>query len=136
MSTGLAPNAFSSARKAACAGALVGALWAAGLDASVLEDELRRLRRADFWDPFPGVGLLRGRLFRKKIESLLPRPAFAGCRATLAVSVFALPESEPEIYNFLSAQGVAAYPDPKRAVRALARMTEYATFLNEREACD
>ena len=34
------------------AGALVGALWAAGLDASVLEDELRRLRRADFWDPF------------------------------------------------------------------------------------
>ena len=53
----------------------------------------------------------------------------------LAVSVFALPESEPEIYKFLSAQGVAAYPDPKRAVRALARMAEYAAFREEREAC-
>ncbi len=48
----------------------------------------------------------------------------------VAVSVFALPESEPEIYAFLSDRGVAAYPDPKRAVYALARMAEYARFLN------
>ena len=34
---------------------------------------------------------------------------------------------EPEIYTFLSEQGVAAYPDPKRAVYALARMAEYAS---------
>jgi NTE family protein len=72
------------------AGALVGALWSAGVDTSALEDVLRRLRRADFWDPFPGPGLLRGRLFRRKIESLLPRPTFDGCRAELAVSVFDL----------------------------------------------
>lgn len=52
----------------------------------------------------------------------------------LAVSVFALPESEPGIYNFLSGQGVAAYPDPKRAVRALARMAEYARFVDDRQA--
>jgi acyl-CoA synthetase (NDP forming) len=51
----------------------------------------------------------------------------------LAVSVFALPESEPGIYNFLSEQGVAAYPDPKRAARALSRLAEYAGFLAERE---
>ena len=44
----------------------------------------------------------------------------------LAVSVYALPESEPEIYRSLSAQGVAAYPDPKRAAYVLARMAEYA----------
>ena len=49
----------------------------------------------------------------------------------LAVSVFALPESEPEIYTRLSEQGVAAYPDPKRAVRALARLAEYARFRAE-----
>ncbi|HLA81575.1 MAG TPA: CoA-binding protein [Thermoleophilia bacterium] len=49
----------------------------------------------------------------------------------LAVSVFALPESEPEIYTFLSDKGVAAYPDPKRAVYALSRMAEYATFLKD-----
>ncbi|HLA82196.1 MAG TPA: hypothetical protein VJP78_11370, partial [Thermoleophilia bacterium] len=52
----------------------------------------------------------------------------------LAVSVFALPESEPEIYAFLSEKGIAAYPDPKRAVYALARMAEYARFLNDGQA--
>ncbi|MFH0915521.1 MAG: CoA-binding protein [bacterium] len=54
----------------------------------------------------------------------------------LAVSVFALPESEPEIYAFLAEQGVAAYPDPKRAVDALARMAEYAETRGERQARD
>jgi acyl-CoA synthetase (NDP forming) len=49
----------------------------------------------------------------------------------LAVSVFALPESEPGIYKSLSEQGVAAYPDPKRAAAALARMAEYAAFVRE-----
>ena len=51
----------------------------------------------------------------------------------LAVSVFALPESEPEVYKFLSEQGVAAYPDPKRAAYALARMAEYSRFLGARQ---
>ena len=37
-------------------------------------------------------------------------------------------ESEPEIYRSLSEQGVAAYPDPKRAAYVLARMAEYASF--------
>jgi acyl-CoA synthetase (NDP forming) len=46
----------------------------------------------------------------------------------LAVSVYALPESEPEIYGFLAGQGVAAYPDPKRAAYVLARMAEYSRF--------
>jgi acetyltransferase len=50
----------------------------------------------------------------------------------LAVSVFALPESEPGMYAFLAGRGVAAYPDPKRAVYALSRMAEYATFRNDR----
>ena len=46
----------------------------------------------------------------------------------LAVSVYALPESEPAIYADLAAEGVAAYPDPKRAAYVLARMAEYARF--------
>ncbi len=49
----------------------------------------------------------------------------------LAVSVYALPETEPEIYRFLSAQGVAAYPDPKRAAWVLSRMAEYSAFVND-----
>ena len=47
----------------------------------------------------------------------------------LAVSVYALPESEPELYRSLSERGVAAYPDPKRAAYVLARMAEYSRFL-------
>jgi len=46
----------------------------------------------------------------------------------LAVSVYALPESEPEIYQSLSEQGVAAYPDPKRAAWVLSRMADYAEW--------
>jgi acyl-CoA synthetase (NDP forming) len=54
----------------------------------------------------------------------------------LAVSVYALPESEPEIYTSLAERGVAAYPDAKRAAYALARMAEYASFPTDQQACD
>ena len=37
------------------AGALVAGLWASGIDAPALEVELTRLRREDFWDPWPLV---------------------------------------------------------------------------------
>lgn len=70
------------------AGALVAGSWASGLDAPDLARELLRISRADFWDPMPGLGLLAGRRFRQKLESLLPHGEFDGCRAPLAVSVF------------------------------------------------
>ncbi|MCS6900081.1 MAG: patatin-like phospholipase family protein [Myxococcales bacterium] len=70
------------------AGALVGGLWASGLRASEMSDELRRLKRDTFWDPSPGVGLLRGQKFREHLERLLPSPTFEGCRFSLRVSVF------------------------------------------------
>lgn len=44
----------------------------------------------------------------------------------LAVSIYALPETEPQIYRSLSEKGVAAYPDPRRAATVLARMADYA----------
>jgi NTE family protein len=70
------------------AGALVGGLWASGLGASEMTDELRRLERSTFWDPSPGAGLLRGRKFREHLERLLPSRTFEGCRFPLRVSVF------------------------------------------------
>src|SRR5262249_10850919 len=70
------------------AGALVGGLWASGLSAQQICDQLRLLRREHFWDVRPGLGLLRGALFRERLESLLGAPTFAACRAPLAVSVF------------------------------------------------
>ncbi len=72
----------------ASAGALVTGAWAAGLDAVRLADELHGLRRHDFWDPRPGLGFLAGRLFRQRLEQLLPVASFAECRAPVAVSVY------------------------------------------------
>ncbi|MEY2667858.1 MAG: hypothetical protein RJA59_496 [Pseudomonadota bacterium] len=70
------------------AGALVGGLWAAGLPARRIRDELVRLRREDFWDVGPGAGLLRGALFRERLATLAPVDTIERCRVPLAVSVF------------------------------------------------
>jgi NTE family protein len=81
---GLTPSRVSGSS----AGALVGAAWASGLDAPLLAAELERLERQDFWDPGFGPGLLRGRLFRERLERLLPKRTFDACRAPAAVSAF------------------------------------------------
>lgn len=70
------------------AGALVTGLWSAGVPAATLRDELLSLERSEFWDPRPGLGLLRGRRFLKKLESLLPVGTFEACPVPVAVSVF------------------------------------------------
>lgn len=72
----------------ASAGALVGGLWAAGLDARALRDELAILKREHFWDPAFGWGLLRGDLFRKRVESLLSARTFDRLRMRAALSVW------------------------------------------------
>ena len=72
------------------AGALVGALWGAGLDSARIAEELRRVRREDFWDPGPGLGLLRGRRFRAQVERLLPVSSFAAAPLPIAVSTYDL----------------------------------------------
>ena len=81
---GLAPQAACGSS----AGALVGAAWASGLALPDLTKELRSLRREDFWDPGPGLGLLRGELFRKRLETMLPVRRFEQCVAPLAISTF------------------------------------------------
>jgi NTE family protein len=72
------------------AGALVGGFWAAGLNTTPMRDILFQLRKQDFWDPAPGLGLLRGRRFRELLERWLPVREFADCRVPLAVSVYDL----------------------------------------------
>jgi NTE family protein len=68
------------------AGALVAGLWASGRSAGAIGDILRTLRRADFWDPAPGPGLLRGQRFRALLERHLGARTFAECRFALGVS--------------------------------------------------
>jgi len=85
----LEENALLPARiSGSSAGALVGGAWAAGLPAADLAAELEALERKDFWDPGVGPGLLRGRLFRERLDRLLPVARFDQTRVPLAVSVF------------------------------------------------
>jgi NTE family protein len=70
------------------AGALVGGLWGAGVAAPRIRDELVALRREHFWDPAPGAGLLRGALFRARLEAVLPAQTFEQCPVPVAVSAF------------------------------------------------
>lgn len=70
------------------AGALVAGLWAAGVSARTIRQELLALRRDHFWDPRPGLGLLRGALFRARLDTLLAGKTFDQCRVPLAISVF------------------------------------------------
>jgi NTE family protein len=70
------------------AGALVGGLWGAGLPARRIREELLSLRREHFWDPGPGLGLLRGELFRARLEALLPVRTFEECPRPVALSAF------------------------------------------------
>lgn len=81
------------------AGALVTGAWAAGVSAPSLADELLRLERRDFWDPGPGAGLLRGRLFRRRLEALLPVTDLAHCRVPAAVSVYDLLRREVRVLD-------------------------------------
>jgi NTE family protein len=82
-SQGLVPAAVAGSS----AGGLVAGAWAAGLDAETINEALLGLRRTDFWDPGPGLGLLRGALFRRRLERLLPVSTFEACRVPLAARV-------------------------------------------------
>ena len=70
------------------AGALIAGLWAAGVSAQRITSELLALERSHFWDPAPGIGLLRGGRFRAILENLLPVKRFAECGIRVAVSTF------------------------------------------------
>lgn len=70
------------------AGALVGGLWAAGLDPAEARAALEGLTRGAFWDPAPGPGFLRGTKFRRLLESLLPASSFRQTRVPFAASVY------------------------------------------------
>jgi NTE family protein len=79
------------------AGALVTGAWAAGVEPDALAHSLLTLKRSDFWDPGLGLGLLRGRLFRQKLEAMLPVRTFDQARVPLAISVFDALTAETEV---------------------------------------
>ena len=83
---GLSPRRLAGSS----AGALVGGLFAGGVPARAIADELLALERGHFWDPGFGLGLLRGDLFRRRLEGMLAVGRFEDCRVPVAVSAFDL----------------------------------------------
>ncbi|MEZ4365782.1 MAG: patatin-like phospholipase family protein [Kofleriaceae bacterium] len=83
---GLVPARLSGSS----AGALVAGLVGAGVPARVIVDEVIALRRADFWDPAPGLGLLRGARFRQLVERIAPVTRLEACPRPVAISAFDL----------------------------------------------
>lgn len=90
---GLVPRRVSGSS----AGALVTGAFAAGLGGERLAVRLGALRRADFWDPRPGPGLLRGARFDRLLRELLPVDTFEACRIPAAISVFDLRTAATEV---------------------------------------
>jgi len=77
------------------AGALVGAMYAAGLEPAEISAELLSVARADFWDPgWPfsarGFGFLAGEKLAARIARALPVHGFAECRVPLSLGVYGL----------------------------------------------
>lgn len=81
------------------AGALVGGLWASGLDAHYIRDVLLKLRRHDFWDPTIGLGLLKGKMFDSILKDHLPVLKIEQCRVPLGISVFDIYDRRTKIVD-------------------------------------
>jgi NTE family protein len=84
LAAGLRPQIIAGSS----AGALVAGAFAAGVPTRDLAGRLQSLRRADFWDPAPGAGLLAGRRFDQLLRELLPLTEIAACPLPVRVSVF------------------------------------------------
>jgi NTE family protein len=70
------------------AGALVTGLWASGTSIEQIRHRFVSAERAEFWDPSPGFGLLRGAKFRQMLDELLVAKEFQNCPVPAAVSTY------------------------------------------------
>jgi len=70
------------------AGALVVGAYAAGVSPAALAEVLLGLDRAAFWDPAPGLGLLRGEKFDALLRRVLPTDRLEACALPVRISVF------------------------------------------------
>lgn len=70
------------------AGAMVAGAYAAGLEPALHAKLLLEIKRADFWDPRFGLGVLAGQKFDALLRQMLPVATFEECRVPLRISVF------------------------------------------------
>ena len=69
------------------AGALVGGALSSGLSPSDARELLFSVKKSDFWDPYPGPGLLRGKKFLRILEKHYV-PSFDRTRIPFEAAVF------------------------------------------------
>lgn len=69
------------------AGAIVGAMLANGYNATEVEKIVLNIKREDFWDPGPGLGLLKGKKYHDLLLRFLPE-SFSGLKLPFEVTVF------------------------------------------------
>ena len=86
ISEGFAPSGFAGSS----AGALVTGLYAGGCSLDEIRQTLTALRREDFWDPSPGLGLLRGDRFRARLDAMVRHRTIEACPAPYTASVYEL----------------------------------------------
>ena len=79
------------------AGALVGGCHASGLSKEEIKDLLFGLRREDFWDLRPGLGLLAGNRMDALLREALPVHDFQFLHIPFACSVFKLSSRTTEV---------------------------------------
>lgn len=72
----------------ASSGAMIGAAWASGCSAQLLRDFSFSLRKADFWDPGWGLGLLKGDRFRRITAQICRVGRLEECAIPVAISVY------------------------------------------------
>jgi len=72
------------------AGGLIAGLYAGGLDPEEIKRLIMGVRRSDFWDPWPGLGLLRGRRFDGLLREALRAQTIERCRLPLSLSAYDL----------------------------------------------
>lgn len=81
---GLSPQRYTGAS----AGALVAGFVASGMGQSEMLERLYALKRADFWDPRLGFGVLKGERMQAMLKEMLPVERIEDCPHSLAISVF------------------------------------------------
>ena len=95
LASGLRPGRVTGAS----AGALVGGCWAAGVPVATMRDVLENLERDAFWDPAPGLGLLRGARFRGLLERLTGNPDMQDLPTPAAISVWRLRDRRTRVIS-------------------------------------
>ncbi len=119
---GLRPARLSGAS----AGALVAGLVASGRTGPELRDRFLAVRRADFWDPKPGLGLLRGDRFRQILDDFLGHATFEACPTPVAVTAFDLLARRPRVLDSgllaPAIQASCAFPGLLQPVRVHGRL--------------